>query len=96
MEGLEVAAAKEAASSGRAASWSDGRCETQWDGCPLPASILIIIYFKQIFLKFYPLTPVGNNAQLYVGLLSEFSLQGAIGRDKSTGPALWQADALAT
>jgi hypothetical protein len=46
VEGLEVAAAKEAASGGRAASWSDGRRETQRDGCPLPASILIIKFFK--------------------------------------------------
>ncbi len=46
MEGLEVASAEEAASGGRPASWSDGRRETQRDGCPLPASILIIIYLN--------------------------------------------------
>jgi hypothetical protein len=52
VEGLEVAAAKKAASGGRAARGTDGRRESQRDGCPLPASVLIIIFFKKYFFKF--------------------------------------------
>ncbi len=55
MEGLEVAAAEEAASGGRPARGTDGRRESKGDGCPLPASILIIIFFKYIFFNFNPL-----------------------------------------
>jgi hypothetical protein len=46
VEGLEVAAAEEAASGRGAARGTDGRRESQGDGCPLPASILIIQFFK--------------------------------------------------